>query len=115
MTAAFAFTSSPLSLDLRCNLRERRDDLPPVGLDQTLGLGNRRVDVVLGHAERLKPPQLLGALADRPEDREAIDDLVRDVVVVVCPLPGVPAIVVVAPALDVRAKLFGESVRVVVA
>src|SRR5437870_2408451 len=87
MTAAFAFNAGS-SLDGRCLLAERRDDLAAVALDHLLGVGDGGVDVVLGHAERREPAQLLDALLDCAVDGEAVDDLVGDVRGVIRALAG---------------------------
>src|SRR3970040_2911635 len=55
-----------------------RDDLPPVALDLLLLASVHQVEIELGHAGLGQGPQPIDVLVRRPDEAEAVDDLVGD-------------------------------------
>src|ERR1700729_4173264 len=62
----------------RCDRRECRDDVPPVCLERLLLPVCHEVDVELVDSDSLELAQLADAVLGRPDDREAVADLVAD-------------------------------------
>src|SRR3970282_1572987 len=70
---------TPIDLGLGGRLLPQgRDDLPPVDLDLLLLASVHQVQVELGHAGLGQGPQPLDVLVRRPDEAEAVDDLVGD-------------------------------------
>src|SRR5918999_3039977 len=94
--------------------RHARNDLPAIRLDNSFGIFERRVHVEFRHSDRLEFAKLLRNLAEGAEHGKAIDDLVRNVVVVLRLRAGVLSIVVVRTRLDVVRDVVGNLFGIVV-